>query len=149
MAEPYIEKVEAGQLEAAVEDAEALNRFFGDASQALEALGFFLGPVRYTVQRRIYHDQLHHGHGNWTFVCLRREARHHVFFSDKRYVMSLELDNEYERSHPFDFAIYSRTHFDEIRDVLMPFANRLSEETGRGFNFHHRDPEGVPDILDC
>lgn len=147
--EPHLGKMEIPQLNDAEEDTRALNSFFKDAAQALEKLGFYLGPIRYSVQHRTYHDQQHNGHGDWTFACLRRERYHYLIVPDRRYVLALELDNLDKKGRSFNFTVYTRTHFNQIKEALKPLSDRLSSETRRNCVFHHSLPEEVPDILAC
>jgi len=105
--EPHLGKVEKNELRDSGKHEESLNNFFKDAAQVLDELGFYLGPIRYSVQHRTFHDQQHNGHGTWTFACLRRERRHHLIVPDKRYILTLEIENIHEKRRPFDFAIYT------------------------------------------
>ncbi len=146
---PHLNKTEEDELHGYGECAEPLNNFFKDAAQELNKLELYLGPVRYSVQHRAYHDQQHNGHGVWTFVCLRREMHRYLIVPDKRCVLALELSDAYEGGLPFNFAIYTRTHFAQIEEALKPLADILSKETGRKYNFIHRMPDEVPDILSC
>jgi hypothetical protein len=130
---------------------EALNEFFQKAEWALNGLDFFLGPVKYSVQPREYHDLngLAEDH-KIVFVCLRREAHKYGFFLDKAYKVSLDLSHvSGSGTTPLVFAVHARTdeHYSGIVGALQTLADTLSEETGRRVTFRHE--RHVPGLLDC
>ena len=133
------------------EDVEIeLENFFKTAAQKLDELGFYLGPITYSVQMRTFNDQVHNGHGVWQFACLRRERTRFLILPDKRYVLSLELNPDENNSNlSFNFLVYTRTHFEIIEGALAPIAEILTKNTGRAVKFHERRPEDVPALLSC